>query len=165
MQPRELTTEPRSAGRPRPFVVGTVIRLGPSYWCRAVALATMSGLALAIPTRLVPNDFFSRMTPTRPLDYVFWVASSVLLGLTLSMRTPSRNVSGPVAGGLGTFLAVGCPICNKVVVAMLGVSGALSYFAPLQPLLGTAALVLLVVTLRRRASALAVPACPIPDAA
>lgn len=32
--------------------------------------------------------------------------------------------------------AVGCPICNKLVVALIGVSGALSYWAPLQPILG-----------------------------
>ena len=163
MQPVEFTATPPSGPAPRGSVVGdfaTVIRLGPAYWWRALALAAASGIAIAVPTRLVPNDLFSRMTPTRPLDYAFWVAASLLLGLTLALRSPHRRAGGPVAGGVGTFLAVGCPICNKLVVGLLGVSGALTYFAPLQPLLGSAALVLLLVALHRRASALARPVCP-----
>ena len=43
-------------------------------------------------------------------------------------------------GGALTFFAVGCPVCNKLVVLALGFSGALTYFAPLQPALGIAAL-------------------------
>ena len=43
--------------------------------------------------------------------------------------------------GAVTYLAVGCPVCNKVVLVALGTSGALSWFAPVQPLLGLAAVV------------------------
>ena len=54
-------------------------------------------------------------------------------------RAPSRarDTSGRTVGAtlLSTF-AVGCPVCNKLVVAVLGVSGALTYWAPTQPLLG-----------------------------
>lgn len=39
--------------------------------------------------------------------------------------------------------AVGCPICNKLVVAVLGVSGALNVWSPIQPLLGLASVTLL----------------------
>lgn len=66
------------------------------------------------------------------------------------------------AGGLATVLAVGCPICNKVVVALIGTAGALSVFAPMQPFLGAAGIVLLVVGLRRRLRDLRVAACPVP---
>jgi hypothetical protein len=46
-------------------------------------------------------------------------------------------------------LAVGCPICNKIVAGLLGVSGALGLWAPIQPtlalvsvgLLGTAVII------------------------
>jgi len=59
--------------------------------------------------------------------------------------------------------AVGCPICNKLVVALIGVSGALNYWAPLQPLLGLLSvgvlLVGLVVRLRGEV-ACAVPVRP-----
>jgi hypothetical protein len=49
-----------------------------------------------------------------------------------------------------SFFAVGCPICNKVVVVALGTSGALSWFAPVQPYLGVVALGLLAWALRVR---------------
>jgi hypothetical protein len=53
---------------------------------------------------------------------------------------------GTVAG-LGTFLAIGCPVCNKIALVLLGASGALTVFAPLQPLIGAASLGLLAGTL------------------
>jgi hypothetical protein len=39
--------------------------------------------------------------------------------------------------------AVGCPICNKIVVGLLGVSGALGVWAPLQPALAVVSLAVL----------------------
>ena len=56
---------------------------------------------------------------------------------------------GTVAG-LGAFLAIGCPVCNKLALILLGTSGALTIWAPLQPVLGVASLVLLVGTLAWR---------------
>ncbi|ALV33131.1 hypothetical protein [Streptomyces sp. CdTB01] len=53
-------------------------------------------------------------------------------------------------GGLGSAFAVGCPICNKLVVLAIGVSGALSYWAPVQPVLAVASLGLLGYALVRR---------------
>jgi hypothetical protein len=47
-----------------------------------------------------------------------------------------------------------CPICNKLVVLALGVSGALSYFAPIQPVLGLASVALLIYALLLRFRAL-----------
>lgn len=55
-----------------------------------------------------------------------------------------------VGSGLATVLAVGCPVCNKLVVALLGASGALSWFAPIQPALGALSGILLLVALRQR---------------
>jgi len=54
------------------------------------------------------------------------------------------------AGGLAAFLAIGCPVCNKVALVLLGASGALTVWAPLQPILGAASLVLLAATLAWR---------------
>jgi hypothetical protein len=103
---------------------------------------------------MVPNPLFRRMTPTQPVEVVLWAVASVLMGLTLAARSLPKAVActseGRIAtSGILTYLAAGCPICNKVVVALLGVSGALTYFAPLQPLLGLAAVVLLATTLKR----------------
>ena len=56
---------------------------------------------------------------------------------------------GTVAG-LGTFLAIGCPVCNKIALVLLGTSGALTIFAPLQPVIGAVSLGLLAGTLAWR---------------
>jgi hypothetical protein len=56
---------------------------------------------------------------------------------------------GTVAG-FGAFLAIGCPVCNKVALVLLGAGGAMTVFAPLQPLIGAASLVLLAGTLAWR---------------
>ena len=47
------------------------------------------------------------------------------------------------AASLGAFLAIGCPVCNKIALVLLGTSGAMTVFAPIQPILGAASLVLL----------------------
>lgn len=48
---------------------------------------------------------------------------------------------GMVGVVLGWF-AVGCPVCNKIALIALGYSGALRWFAPVQPLLAVAAVLL-----------------------
>ena len=121
-------------------------RLGWRYFTLAGALAALVALVLAIPTAIVSNSFFSRMTPVEPEQYAFWVATSLLTGALLATYLEPglrRGLAGQSAGAglLGVF-AVGCPICNKLVVALLGTSGALTYFAPIQPLLGAGAVAL-----------------------
>jgi len=59
------------------------------------------------------------------------------------------------------LLAVGCPVCNKLVVVLLGVSGALALFAPIQPFLALGGLALLALALRRVVRA---APCPAPAA-
>ncbi len=48
------------------------------------------------------------------------------------------------------MFAVGCPACNKLVVLALGAGGAMTYFAPIQPVLGFLSLGLLAYALRMR---------------
>lgn len=59
-----------------------------------------------------------------------------------------------------TFFAVGCPVCNKLVLLALGYTGALQFFAPVQPFLAVGSIVLLaaalIVRVRRERS------CPVP---
>lgn len=122
------------------------------FWLRAAAFTLIAGAAIALPARLIPNDLFRRMTPTRPLDYFSWVAGSVLIGLLLALPRTKRTERTGLIGGIATSLAVGCPVCNKVVVALVGVAGAVDVFAPFQPILGIAALGLMAWTLSRALS-------------
>lgn len=126
---------------------------GLAYWLRALVWAIVVALAIAIPTVLIPNSLFRRMTPVRWWDHALWVVTAAGAGMTIAARklpgVLNCRTEGRTLGGAGlAYLAVGCPICNKIVVALLGVSGALSYFAPLQPILGVAGATLIVLALR-----------------
>ena len=127
--------------RPRPIALG-------------LTAASVAALAMAVPTAVLANPFFTRMTPVRTLDYVFWAIGSVLIGLIVATyAVPGVSAacqSRTLASGVVNVLAIGCPICNKVVVLLLGISGALTIWAPLQPLLGIGALAVLSWTLTLR---------------
>jgi hypothetical protein len=132
------------------------------------ALTIVSGLAFGLVSAVIPNPVFGRSVPPEPFAYWVWILSAPLMGLVFATYVvpPAAVPSGlaqPLAmGDLATidrrstrlggaasfaaFLAIGCPVCNKVALVLLGASGAMSYWAPLQPILGAASLVLLVVT-------------------
>jgi len=86
------------------------------------------------------------MTPVRPQDYVYWLIAAALSGLIAGTFTLPRSSVGQgraLSGGGLSYLAVACPICNKIVVLLLGVSGALTFFEPAQFFLGLASILLL----------------------
>jgi hypothetical protein len=150
-QPSDLTLRPGSIAALR----STLDR---RFWVVAVAATTGSLLLLGVPTAVIPNPFFVRMVPTETFNVLVWLLSAPLIGLLIGtyVRPPrpalDRATGEPGAGrttlgGVAAYLAIGCPICNKVVVAALGVGGALSYFAPLQPIIGAGSLALLGATL------------------
>ena len=118
-----------------------------------------AALATGIPTDIVPNPWFTRMTPVRALDLVLWPLTSVVVGALAATFVfglgGDRRPPGVAAGsGIAATFAIGCPVCNKLVVALLGISGALNYFAPIQPVLGLGALALAVWALRQRVASL-----------
>lgn len=128
-------------------------------WLFAIVAAAITLVLVGVPTDIIDTSLFTRMTPVRLQDYAIWGATAGLVGLIGgTFAVPSAG--GPrglrtVSGGFLSYLAVGCPICNKVVVLLLGTSGALSVFAPLQLYLGLASLVLLGWALHLRARTLA----------
>jgi hypothetical protein len=129
----------------------------PVGW-RAIIFGAVGGLAallaVGLPTAVVPNALFDRMTPTRPHDYLILGLTALLaaaLSATYALPANCPLQEGKLmTGGLLSFLAVGCPVCNKVVVLLLGASGALAYFEPVQPLLAAGGLGLLGVALALR---------------
>lgn len=140
------------------------------YAVTAVLATAFVALILGIPTDVIPNPWFTRMIEAEPLNYFFWIGTSLVSGALLAtyvLPKPKEGGIGIGGAGLGSgmlgLLAVGCPICNKLVIALLGVSGALNYFAPIQPLLGGLGLLLatsaLLLRIRgaRRACAVPVP--------
>lgn len=139
-------------------------------WLFALGMAVVSALAIGLPTDVLPNPVFGRQgTPVEPWAVPVLVMTAVLSGLLFAtyVRIGESDADADVdrpgklgsAGGLLSFFAVGCPICNKLVVIALGTSGALTWFAPVQPYLGIIALVLLAWALRTRL--LGEVACPV----
>ena len=130
--------------------------------------AAISAFVIGLPTRLFANRWFSRMTPTRTQDYIFLVVSSLLIGATIGLvslrRFTSREAPAKAlaSGGIGTVFAAGCPVCNKLIVAVIGTSGALRYFAPIQPALGVLSIGGLTWALRREYQSLRNPSCAAP---
>jgi len=138
-------------------------------WLVAAGVGLAVALATGIPTDVVPNALYVRMTPVVWWNYPIWAVSSVLAGLVAATYVRAggkiagrRPAGGALGGGVLSLFAVGCPICNKLVVAALGAGGALSYFGPAQPVIGVAAIALLGLALGLRLRALA--ACSVPPA-
>ncbi len=57
------------------------------------------------------------------------LASTYVTGPSAECSSGSQGKA--LGGGLLWVFAIGCPICNKLAVIALGVSGALAYFAPI----------------------------------
>jgi hypothetical protein len=121
----------------------------------AAAGAALSAVALGIPTAIIPNPVFHRVIEAGPSNYLFWASTSVVTGALLATYALPRAVKDRAAeaglgGGILAYLAVGCPLCNKPVVALLGASGAVTVFQPIQPFLGALGLVLASIALAVR---------------
>ncbi|MET9914143.1 hypothetical protein ABZZ74_46820 [Streptomyces sp. NPDC006476] len=88
--------------------------------------------------------------------------SALFQGPTPPQEATERpRTARAVIAGVASAFAVGCPICNKLVVLAIGVSGALSYWAPVQPVLGVATVALLGYALFRRLRT--ATGCPVPS--
>lgn len=142
----------------------TVLRRGVVGTFAAVATA----LVIGIPTGIIQTSWYHRMTPVLWWNYPVWALSSILTGALIAtyvrdpaVPVPATQEGKTFLGGMLSAFAVGCPICNKLVVMAVGVSGALNWFAPLQPLLAAASLGLLSYALwARRKTAIA---CRLPQ--
>lgn len=141
-------------------------------WLAASAAAVLTYLVVAVPTDLIDTPFFSREVPPTWWSYPALGLTAVLTGLLLATyisREPAAEAGSEepdtkgrfgAAGTIVSFFAVGCPVCNKLVLLALGTSGAMQYFEPLQPLLATVSIALLLWAFLKRATS--EDRCPVP---
>jgi hypothetical protein len=146
---------------PSPSAWRTLRQWTPRHVLAATVGAVAVALLIGLPTDVIPNPVFGRPVPVTWWSYPTLVVTAVLGGLLVGtyvrrgsapstldeLDTPTRN--GSVAGLL-SFFAVGCPVCNKLVIVALGTTGARQWFEPIQPLLAVASIVLLAWALRAR---------------
>lgn len=162
-----MPTMPRR--RRLPQVQPALVLQGLRTWTsRQVAVAVVGalgvGLFLGVATVLIPNPVFGRDIPPVAWNYPVWVLTSVLCGMLLATYAGAQGPASRsgTAGAILAWFAVGCPVCNTIVVLALGYSGALTWFAPAQPLLAVVGLLLLGVALAVRLQGSA--HCPLPVA-
>lgn len=131
----------------------------------AVGASVAFGLMLGVATVLIPNSLFAREIPPVWWNYPVWLLTSTFSGMLVATYVTGR--SSPPGGGLGSatgdganvdrelrtsrfgiaggalaWFAVGCPVCNKLALLALGYSGAITWFAPVQPFLAVVGLLL-----------------------
>ncbi len=127
-------------------------------WWVSIAAGLGTMLIVALPTAVIPNPIFGRAIEVTWWSYPVVILTGVLGGLLLAtyIKEPApyaqdadsgeqadRPLTLGAVGGLVSFFAVGCPVCNKIVLIALGASGAMTWFAPLQPFLALASVVLM----------------------
>ena len=149
----------------------------PRRYALAIVAAIGVAVLIGIPTIIIPNPIFGRDIPVVAWNYPVWLATSGLTGMLIATYFTGVKAGGPpastgnsarsdrssklgFAGGFLTWFAVGCPVCNKIALLALGYSGALAWFAPLQPILAITALGMVTVALMARLRGEV--ACPLP---
>lgn len=124
------------------------------HWLVAIGAGVAAALLVGLPTDVIPNPVFGRSIGVTWWSYPTLALTGVLSGLLVATyvnASPDDGISrkGGV-GGLLSFFAVGCPVCNKVVLLALGTVGARRWFEPVQPYLAVLSLALLAWALRAR---------------
>lgn len=140
----------------------------PRRWWVALGSGLAMAFVVALPTAVIPNPIFGRAIEVTWWSYPTVILTGILGGLLIAtyIKEPKpQGVGTEVSdepedvdtalkvGGVGGFIAffaVGCPVCNKLVLIALGSSGAMSWFAPLQPVLALASIALMAWALRMR---------------
>lgn len=136
----------------------------PRRWLTAAVAGLVTALLVALPTAVIPNPVFGREIGVTWWSYPVVILTGILGGLLIATYVrvpidddspadadePDRPMTLAAVGGLVSFFAVGCPVCNKVVLLALGASGAITWFAPIQPFLALGSIALMVWALRAR---------------
>ena len=142
-------------------------------WVVVASSAVAAVLFVGVPTALIPTPLFGRAVAPTMWAWPVLLVTAMLSGLVTATYVATSSTAMPggaaepsrggVAGGFLVYLAVGCPACNKIALLALGATGAIRWFAPVQPLLAIAGILLLAYALRRRLAG--ERACPVPTSA
>ncbi len=126
-------------------------------WITVAVSAIITGLVISIPTAVLENSVFGREIAVTSWSVPVVVITSILSGLlfatyikNVSANTEDTSLKIGTVGAFFSFLAVGCPVCNKIALVALGYSGAMNYFAPVQPFLAFAGVAILTYALIMR---------------
>lgn len=138
-------------------------------WIVAIATAAFTVILVGIPTVLIPNPWFWREFPPTAWAWPVLIITAALSGLVAATYVSPKDLAEDrkrgalgITGAFLLFFAVGCPVCNKLVLIALGYAGALQFFEPLQPYLAGGSIALLSAALIQRVRR--ERSCPLPTA-
>lgn len=114
-------------------------------WQAAALWAVVTLFGIGLPTDIIPNPVFGREVPVRAWELPVLVVTALLTGAWFGLQRwssePTKG-SAPVVTGAGlAMFAVACPVCNKIILLLLGTSGALGLWQPIQPYVAALSLV------------------------
>ena len=133
-------------------------------WIVAAAVAAGTYLFFGLTTAVLSNPVFGRSIPPTPWSPNVLIATAILTGLLTAtyvrndgpapirleaadVNPGERTARAGMVGSLLAYLAIGCPVCNKLALILLGTTGAVNIFAPIQPYLGALGIALLAIAL------------------
>src|SRR5438128_564329 len=119
----DLMTTP--AQRPIALQVPAIrATLDRSFWLAMALGSAASLIGLGLLAAIIPNPVFGRLIPPDGAAIAVWIASAPLMGALLATYLTGRGMDqgtaggrdletgGLTIGGLASFFAIGCPICN-----------------------------------------------------
>ena len=133
-------------------------------WVVAAAVAAGTYLFFGLSTAVLANPVFGRSVPPTPWAPEVLIATAILSGLLTATYvrndgpapirlealeavsdsgTGTRTARAGAVGSLLAYLAIGCPVCNKIALLLLGTTGALNLYGPIQPYLGAIGIAML----------------------
>ncbi|MGB7982942.1 MAG: hypothetical protein WCF36_19330 [Candidatus Nanopelagicales bacterium] len=136
-------------------------------WLAAAAVAGATYLFFGLSTALLANPVFGRSIEPTAWSPTVLIVTSILSGLLsatyvrnagpaplrlaatdgIDPAPGTRTARAGAIGSLLAYLAIGCPVCNKLALLLLGTTGALNVYAPIQPYLGAIGIGLLAIAL------------------
>lgn len=124
-------------------------------WVKGGAVAVLAFVVLGTVSALWRNPLFVRMTPAGELEIALLGVLSLLLGLYVVVKRPACSNYAAGTGGVLGFLGVACPVCNKILLLLVGGDLLLTYFEPVRIYVAAAGLVVVAVAVvrERRSSA------------
>lgn len=130
MLPEILESEKSRMDLPHRFLRGALVGL---------ALFAVLGTVTAVWS----NPFFVRMTPVGPWELGATTLTAILAGVTVGLWVPKCRLRTSGVGGVASFLGIGCPTCNKVLMLLFGGPALLAWFDPVRPYLAAAGVIVM----------------------
>lgn len=131
-------------------------------WVLGIVGGFILSVVVSIPTDVIPNPFFTRSMAVTWWSYPVVITTGVLGALLVGTYVRNDELSPArdeqverssrfgLVGAALSFFAIGCPVCNKLVLLALGASGAMTWFAPFQPVLAIGSVILMAIAVRMR---------------